>query len=143
VLAMSARGRRPRWSEKDRERVLALAAEGASQREIAKAVFGDARYRGRVERMLRAEEAASNGPQAARKSDEDEPVDDPVHPGSDLELFRELVLRAERAMLRSETAPSLADVERLLRIKRQLNAIEMVERANAIARGTWEPEVDS
>jgi hypothetical protein len=98
VSAMTARGRRPRWSERDRERVLALAAEGASQREIAKAVFGDARYRGRVERVLRAEAAASNGPQAARNSDDDEPRDDPVHPGSDLDLFRELVLRTERAM---------------------------------------------
>ncbi len=135
MLAMSARGRRPRWSERDREQVLALAAEGASQRAIAKAVFGDARYRGRVERVLRAEEAASDGPQMARNSDADESDDDLVHPGSDLELFRELVSRAERAMLRSDRAPSLADVERLLRIKRQLNAIESLERANAIARG--------
>jgi hypothetical protein len=55
---MSTRGRRRRFTRAQRDRVLALAAEGASQREIAEQVFGDVRYRGRVERILAAEATA-------------------------------------------------------------------------------------
>ena len=133
VLSMSTRGRRPRFSQKERERVVELAGEGASQRQIAEEVFGNVRYRGRVERILAADARASSASDSPRNAAEEEATDEDFRPRSDVELFRELVGRAERAMLRSDVAPSLADVERLLRIKRQLGALESVERVNAIA----------
>jgi hypothetical protein len=94
LSAMAHQGRRPRWSRAQRDRVLELAAEGASQRAIAEAVFGDARYRGRVERILRADAAASNGASVPRNSDREEAPKEAFTPESDLELFRELVSRS-------------------------------------------------
>jgi hypothetical protein len=132
---MGRRGRRPRSSEDERQRVVELAAEGVSQREIAEVVFGDARFRGRVERILRASATASDGSPLARRNGEDEANKDEVHPDSDLALFRELISRAERSMLENAAPPLLSDIERLLRIKRQLDALEAVERAKARARG--------
>ncbi|MDQ3672414.1 MAG: hypothetical protein M3364_08285 [Actinomycetota bacterium] len=134
VSAMAHQGRRPRWSRAQRDRVLALAAEGASQRAIAEAVFGEARYRGRVERILRADAAASNGASVPRNSDREEAPKEALTPESDLELFRELVSRSERAMLESDHPPSLLDIDRLLKIKRQLEALETIESMRALTR---------
>jgi hypothetical protein len=132
---MKRGGRHPRWSREQRERVIALAEEGASQREIAEVVFGDERFRGRVERILRPPAAASDASAAPRTIQADDQVRDDPRPESDLELFRELVSRAERAMLESTSPPLLSDIERLLRVKRQLDNLEALERANALARG--------
>jgi hypothetical protein len=128
-------GRRPRWTKAQRERVLELAAQGASQRAIAEAVFGDARLRGRVERILAAEAAASNGPDPPRTTAAQGAFGEPFTPESDLELFRELVSRSERAMLESDHPPSLLDIERLLKIKRQLETLETIEELRALTRG--------
>jgi len=136
---MDARGRRPRSSQQERERVRELAAEGASQREIAVEVFGEARFRGRVERILAGGGRASIASESPRNSGDEEAADEEVVPRSDVELFRELVTRAERALLRDDGAPSLVDVERLLRIKRQLGALEAVERLNAVVRENDRP----
>jgi hypothetical protein len=46
-------GRRPASSPDKRLRVRVLTDEGFSQREIAERVFGDRRYHGRVERILK------------------------------------------------------------------------------------------
>jgi hypothetical protein len=134
LSAMARKGRRPRWNRAQRDRALELAAEGASQRAIAEAVFGDARYRGRVERILRADAAASNGASAPRNSGKEETPKVAFTPESDLELFRELVSRSERAMLESDHPPSLLDIDRLLKIKRQLEALETVESMRALTR---------
>ena len=99
---MRARGRRPSWTKEERARVLALAQQGASQREIAEAVFGDARYRGRVERILRAHAAASNASSPSRSEGGDN-ASAPPRPSSDLELFRELVARAEGFLVDTRT----------------------------------------
>ena len=128
-------GRRPRSSREERERVIALAEEGASQREIAEVVFGDARFRGRVERILRPPAVASDASAVPRTTGDKEQTSDNPRPESDLALFRELVSRAERAMLESASPPLLSDIERLLRVKRQLDNLEALERANEIARG--------
>lgn len=130
---METRRRRPTWTEDEREHVLELAAKGTSQREIAQRVFGDSSYRGRVERLLKADAAASLASQVPRISEADEADDDGTPPLSDLELFRKLVGRAERALLRNTSAPSLADIQRLLRIKREVNTLEAIERMNAAA----------
>jgi hypothetical protein len=114
--------------------VLELAAEGASQRAIAQIVFGHARYRGRVERILKAEDADASGPFVPRNAGGERPLADACTPESDLELFRVLVSRAERALLESDHTPSLADIDRLLKIKRQLDALEAFEVARALTR---------
>ena len=134
LSAMAPQGRRPRWTRAQRDRVLELAAEGASQRAIAEAVFGDARYRGRVERILRADAAASNGASVPRNSGKEEAPKEAFTPESDLELFRELVSRSERAMLESDHPPSLLDIDRLLKIKRQLEALETIDSMRALTR---------
>lgn len=138
---MPSRGRRPSWTREERERVLELAQQGASQREIAEAVFGDARYRGRVERILHADAAASNGSSPSR-SDAGNDASAQVRPGSDLELFRELVARAEGFLLDSEGAPSLSEIERLMRVKRQIDALETIEWARRLARGALRRALD-
>src|SRR5205814_10227237 len=53
VYGMKRRGRPRAATVRERERVLALAEEGFSQRSIAERVFGDRRLRGRGERILR------------------------------------------------------------------------------------------
>lgn len=47
-------GRPPASTPEQRAQVLALAHEGKTRRAIAEVVFGDARYRARVERILTA-----------------------------------------------------------------------------------------
>lgn len=49
---MRRTGRPPRWTADEREQVLALAEQGVTQRAIAQQVFGHARYRGRVQRIV-------------------------------------------------------------------------------------------
>ena len=87
MTAMARQGRRPRWTRAQRERVLELAAQGASQRAIAEAVFGNARLRGRVERILAAEAAASNGPDLPRITTAQRPSGEPFAAESDLETL--------------------------------------------------------
>jgi len=50
---MSRRGRALAATPAQVTQVRSLAAEGLSERKIAEIVFGDARYRGRVERLVR------------------------------------------------------------------------------------------
>jgi hypothetical protein len=50
---MRRTGRPPAETPEEREQVLALADKHVPHREIAEQVFGNARYRGRVERILR------------------------------------------------------------------------------------------
>jgi len=58
------------------------------------------------------------------------------------ELLRELLGRAERALLESSDPPSLVDIERLLRLKRQLGTLVTVGRLNAIVRELEKPAGD-
>jgi hypothetical protein len=50
---MPRRGRPQAATPAQVAQVRSLAAEGVSERKIAEIVFGDARYRGRVERLMR------------------------------------------------------------------------------------------
>jgi hypothetical protein len=56
-LLMSESGRKRAASAAECAEVRRLAANGASVRQIARDVFGDQRFRGRVERILQAPEA--------------------------------------------------------------------------------------
>ena len=57
----------PSSSEAEREGVRQLAADGLSIRRIAAVVFGDARYRGRVERILRRADTLSGAANTVRR----------------------------------------------------------------------------
>lgn len=129
---MKRKGRPPAWTPGQREHVLALAAEGETQRAIAEQVFGDARYRGRVERILREQAIPSRESGNAQRMAEAELL--ASFDASDVSLARQLVGRYERSLAESDEVPALADIERLLRIKRQLDAAEMVQRARELTR---------
>jgi hypothetical protein len=129
------RGGRPAsYGEEQRERVLALAAEGRSQRQIAELVFGDGRCRGRVERILRT--LPRRPVASALPSEDSEPdFEAMLASGGEFAAAVELVSRDERSLLSRDTAPALAEIERLLRVRRQLAAIAAVERAKRLTRG--------
>ena len=129
---MRRKGRPPAWTDGEREQVLALAAEGRTQRAIAEQVFGDARYRGRVERILKEQTLSPAGGRPASRLAQAEMEE--TFDASDVTIARELVARYERSLVQSEEVPSLADIERLLRIKRQLEAAETIERMRVLYR---------
>ncbi len=132
-VAMSNRGRPPAWSNEQRGQVLALADTGIPQREIAETVFGDARYRGRVERILRSRHSTRSAPPPSPAGGTLEAERDLLL-SSELETAKELVARYERSLVESGEVPSLPDIERLHRVRRQLEAWEMVEQARALMR---------
>lgn len=127
-----SRGRPSSCTREEREQVLALAADGLSQRTIADQVFGDERYRGRVERILRAQ--AMPRPQLDSELSANEGAIDDGFDALDVSVARELVARFERSLAESEEVVPPAEIERLLRIKRQLDAMETVARLRGLLR---------
>ena len=132
---MIRRGRPRAWSEEEREEVVRLAAEGKSRREIAASVFGDGRYRGRVERILTLQ--ATQRPPTdivlrAEVAEHDASV--PSAPSIEAAGIAEFVARYERWLATSSAVPPLSESERLLRIKRQLHALETVEYLSRLTR---------
>jgi len=114
---MRRKGQPPAWTDERREQVLALADEGMTQRAIAETVFGDARYRGRVERILRERIPVRRIPEHEGEPAPEGAPDHSADPGETLSALdvsgvRRLVARFERSLHESEEAPSLADVER-------------------------------
>jgi hypothetical protein len=129
---MRRTGRRPSWTPAEREQVLALADEGVAQRAIAERVFGDARFRGRVERILR-ERLFRAEPQDSESRVMAADVD-AAFDSADLTVARELIARYERALAQSDEVPALADIERLLRIKSRLRSAERLARLQELHR---------
>lgn len=129
---MYRQGRSPAWSREQRERVLELADEGATQRTIAERVFGDARYRGRVERILRQRVLSGRDPGTVSRVTGTEI--DLVFEAGDMTSIRTLVARYERALLESEVSPAIADIDRLLKIKQRLESHEQFERLRELTR---------
>jgi hypothetical protein len=128
------RGRPARATAAQRAEVERLAAEGAPIRAIAEQVFGDLRYRGRVERILRRPDTASKmarpGRGAARPAAQPEEAPPfeataTIRPAFDREIDRIAAGLAE---------PSPAELRTLLDIQRRLEAREAVERLNALTR---------
>ena len=128
---INRRGRPAASTAEQRECVLALAAQGCSQREIAEQVFGDARCRGRVERILNGQ-LAPPVPELADAEVAD--VEALLASGGEYAIVIELVGRYERSLLASGEVASPAEIAQLLRIKRQLAAIAQLERLNALTR---------
>lgn len=128
-------GRPPLSTSTERERVRSLAADGESIRRIAELVFGDRRYRGRVERILRAKARAEG--QTARVRQSAVTLEGLVPPGTPVLSLRELVAAHREQLERAGEDASLRDVQTLLKLERQLAAREEIERLNAL---TWKAE---
>jgi hypothetical protein len=127
------RGRKPESTAKQVERVFQLAGEGVSHRTIAKEVFGSAGLHGRVGRILGSRPRVTETAPAAAERD---PVDlqallpeDVVAPE-----LRRLLRFYGMILAQTGAVPSLADIERLLKIHMRLEALAQVERLNAIFR---------
>jgi hypothetical protein len=96
-----------------------------SVRQIAASVFGDARFRGRVERILRC-----SGANARTNPSPTDPAPDGVDL-SELEgtaLIRGLFERRLARWAKSGETPSMNELRNLLDVQRRLEAAEAVER---------------
>ena len=124
---MSSRGRPRAATAAQIEQVRSLAAEAVSERKIAELVFGDARYRGRVERLLRTRSSspADELPAGENGSGVEE---------QELPSTRELLNRHRRRLANAGELPSLKEIELLLKLERQLEATETLERLRALTR---------
>jgi len=121
---MSQFGRGAKATAAQRAEVERLAAEGVSVRQIAAQVFGDSRFRGRVERILR------------RPATEPVAVSVPLEPALEgidpLELGTNALIRLlfERRLAwltASGKAPSFSELRALLEVQRRLAAAEALE----------------
>jgi hypothetical protein len=103
-----------------------------SERKIAEIVFGDARYRGRVERIhRRASSPTRDLPREhpAVKPDKGAQAGEPELPSA-----RELLNGHRRRLASAGDLPSLKEIALLLRLERQVEARETLERLNALTR---------
>lgn len=106
-----------------------MAAEGMSVRRIAATVFGDARFRGRVERILRrpSEFNPRTGPLLTDVALEGVEVGELKGTA----LIRLLFERRLAWWAASGQAPSMNELRTLLDVQRRLEAAEAVERTRA------------
>jgi hypothetical protein len=120
---MSQFGRGAKATSAQRAEVERLATEGVSVRRIAALVFGDARFRGRVERILRRPAGVEPLPGAI-------PLPEGVDPSqlSLVELFRLLLGRRLVYLAESGKAPSASELRALLDLSRRLESLEQLER---------------
>jgi len=104
-----------------------------SERKIAEIVFGDARYRGRVERILRRQDS---GPTQRLDGEHSPPKADGRAQTDERELpsLRELLNGHRRRLASATELPSLKAIELLLKLEQQLEAQETLERLNALTR---------
>jgi hypothetical protein len=114
------------------EQVRSLAAEAVSERKIADIVFGDARFRGRVERLLRP---PSSSP-ACELSGEHDPACGKSTWADEAELpsIRELLNGHRRRLASSGDLPSLKEIELLLKLERRVETQETLEYLTALTR---------
>ena len=135
---MARQGGRPRRSTPEqRAEVLRRAAAGESNREIAAAVFGDARYRGRVERIRRkAPDAPDN---AAGERPVIELQLDRHAPPADAAYWRELMSHSRRALEerleRGEDVPA-REFTALLKLEQHVANLEQFERSRDLTRAS-------
>ena len=130
---MSSTGRRKKATAAQRAEVTRLAAEGLSIRQIAVEMFGDKRFRGRVERILATPVTASVTSAVPMSTDAAlEAVD--IASMETPTLIRLLVRRRLEALAASGEEPSLTELRSLLDLERRLMAFDELERARARAR---------
>lgn len=117
----------PATGAREQAEVERLAAAGGSVREIAKEVFGDVRYRGRVERILR-------GPRDPA-GEAWEPLDlDSLPTLETRAVLRKVMNGYLHRIERGELRPSIGEALKLLDLDRRLTTLEQLERANALTR---------
>jgi hypothetical protein len=123
VLAMGGIGQGAKSTAAQRAEVVRLASEGLSVRRIALAVFGDARYRGRVERILRPPALAA-GEGAAGS------VFPPIEiAGLEwVEVFRLFLERRSAVWAASGKAPLASEMRAMVDLWRRLGEMEALER---------------
>jgi hypothetical protein len=127
---MSSTGRRKKATAAQHAEVRRLAAEGLSIRKIAGEVFGDARLRGRVERILGAPAATPtlNGSIDTAL----EGVD--LSNMDTLTLVRLLARRRLEELAVSGEIPSLTELRSMLDLERRFLSFESFERMEARRR---------
>ena len=130
---MSRRGRPPVATPEQVDKVRSLSAQKVSERKIAELVFGDARYRARVERILRRRGSSPTGDlpgeHSAVKPDKGAQAGEPELPS-----VRELLNRHRRRLASAGELPSLKEIELLIKLERQVEAQETLERLTALTR---------
>jgi hypothetical protein len=106
-----------------------LDAEGASIRAIAAQVFGDARLRGRVERILKEPATSASRPAREAHLTEDAAVSAETVPAVRAALRQYLTW-----LQRGEVQPSVGEMVMLLDLERRLQTFESIQQLNALAR---------
>ena len=117
-------GRGAKVTAAQRAEVERLAAEGVSVRRIAAQVFGDARFRGRVERILHRPSS-----QAVAATVPLEPALAGIDPAAlgTTELIRLLLERRLAWLAANGKVPSFRELRSLLEVQRRLEAAEALE----------------
>jgi hypothetical protein len=123
---MSRFGRGAKATAAQRAEVKRLASDGISVRKIAAAVFGDARYRGRVERILAAPSLGEQPPSVSL-GDADL-ADICVDELDTTALIRLLFERRLARLTESPEPPSMSELRSLLDVQRLIEAAESVAR---------------
>jgi hypothetical protein len=125
VLDMGSMRGMAKSTAAQRAEVVRLREAGGSIRSIAAEVFGDARYRGRVERILAGSSRGFPPDGAEGVSLEGlAPVD----------AIRVLYERRLALLLAGEVAPSMTELQKLLDVQRRLDAFDGLERLRTLTR---------
>jgi hypothetical protein len=131
-LLMGSSGRKKIATLTECAEVQRLAGEGTSLRGIAAEVFGDGRFRGRVERILA-------GPSTAPLTSEQDSPTDEIFTAQTVSVVRMALCRYLARVERCEVQPSLSEMAKLLDLERRLQAIESIELMNALTRAPNNP----
>jgi hypothetical protein len=129
---MSERGRRRAATAEQCAEVRRLASEGVPIRAIAAEVFGDRRFRGRVERIVRlpAPCPAAPPPQGIPPAT--------VSEGT-VPVVRVALARYLARVACGDVQPTVSDMVKVLDLERRLEAFESLERMNALTRALGQP----
>jgi hypothetical protein len=134
-------GRNTKSTLAQRAEVVRLAAAGVSVRAIAAEVFGEVRFRGRVERILAVPVSVPDEASAGSKSEGG--VRPEAFDFTGLSHGAAIRLLFERRLAdlgESGEAPSVTEVRGLLDVLRRLEALEAVERIKAITSRAFAPD---
>jgi hypothetical protein len=111
-----------------------------SIRRIATLVFGDARYRGRVERILRRPETAQRRPEHASRADSnaelEAALDALAAAGDEAPSLEELVASLRKQLTNGTGPVSIRELEVLFKLERALETRATLKRLNDLTRET-------
>ena len=136
---MKQRGRRPLATCAQREEVLRRVRAGESRRSVARAVFGEERLKGRVDRIIREAELGSRRAEAERLLAQlaNEPAAQ-TEPDGDVPTLEELFPPYARALKRRLEDPdervTAGELETFARLEYRLENKRRLERLNELTR---------